>query len=183
MKEVIQSQQRWNEFTTSGRVGVVATLFTEQFLENSYELIQLSNENFAEEIQLNAIDTVFIDNDLFEADQGWYRKNRAHLINYLQRKKKNISVIKNTSVHVAQIFKRAFILHINPRSDDYVYEDLNLEGPILINEKKFNPVDSDIKRDIIYLNIGKTNNTLSKRTYNMGKSLNVEVLSNMKVTR
>src|SRR5699024_3702393 len=183
MKEVIQSQQSWNKFQTSGRVGIVTTLFTEQFLENSYELIQLSNENFAEEIELNGIDTVFIDNDLFEADHGWYRKNRGHLINYLKNKKKNICVIKNTSVEVAQIFKRAFILHINPHIDDYVYEDLNLESPLLINEKNFNPVDSDIKRDIIYLNIGKTNNTLSKRTYNMGKSLNVEVFSNMKVTR
>src|SRR5699024_1026849 len=48
---------------------------------------------------------------------------------------------------------------------------------------KFNPVDSDIKRDIIYLNIGRGNNTLSKRTYNIGKSLDVEVFSNMKITR
>lgn len=183
MNEVIQSQKKWNKFKTSGRVGVVTTLFTEQFLQNSYELIQLSNDNFSEEIELNGIDTVFIDNDLYESDHGWYRKNRGHLINYLKNNNKNICVVKNTTVDVAQIFKKAYVLNINPDTDEYIYNDLNMEVPILINEDRFNPIDSNIKKDIVYLNIGRPNNTLNKRTYNQKRSLKVDEFSNMKITR
>src|SRR5690625_663778 len=110
MEDVIQSQKNWNDFQTNGKVGVITTLFSEQFLSETYELIPLSFENYKEDIELNDVDTVFIDNDLFETDHVWYRKNRGHIVNYLKNNNKNICVIKNTSLDVAQTFKKAFVL-------------------------------------------------------------------------
>lgn len=183
MKKLIQSQRNWDEFNTTGHVGIVTTLFSEQYLSNSYNLLRLSNENFIEDIELNGIDTVFIDNDLFESDHEWYRKNRGNLINYLKNNNKNICVIKNTTLEVAQIFKKAFVMIVNPQIDSYLYNQFILEAPILVNQNIFNPIDSKMTSDIVYLNIGRPNKTLQKRKYNQKKELLISNLSSPKITR
>lgn len=183
MEDVIQSQKNWNDFQTNGKVGVITTLFSEQFLSETYELIPLSFENYKEDIELNDIDTVFIDNDLFETDHVWYRKNRGHIVNYLKNNNKNICVIKNTSLDVAQTFKKAFVLEIEPDASDFKYSGLLLKMPLILNTQIYNPINTVKNIDVTHFYIGNSTTTLDNKKYNLEFKPNVKINSVLKLSR
>ncbi|WP_462420193.1 hypothetical protein [Salinicoccus sp. Marseille-QA3877] len=183
MEDIIQSQKNWNDFQTNGKVGVITTLFSEQFLSETYEIIPLSYENYREDIELNDVDTVFIDNDLFETDHVWYRKNRGHIVNYLKNNNKNICVIKNTSLDVAQTFKKAFVLEIEPEGIGYKYLGLLLKMPLTLNTKTYNPINTVKNIDITHFYIGKSTTTLDNKNYNLDFIPNVKINSVLKLNR
>lgn len=164
LESIIQGQKNWRDFEIAGKVGVISTVFTEQFLSRSYDLHLIQHDNFEEDIELNGIETVFIDNELFESDHSWYKKNRGPLINYLKNNNKTICVVQNTTKQIANIFKQAYILRINPKINEYIDYGNILEVPILIDEKIHNPVSSKQKDDIVYLNIGTAS---VKKTHNL----------------
>lgn len=164
MKNIIQGQKHWEDFKIEGRVGIISTIFTEQYLLKSYNLHVIKHENFSEDIELNGVETVFIDNDIFETDHPWYKKNRGHLINYLKRNNKTICVVQNTTKPIANIFKQAYILQINPESNEYINHGYILEAPLLVDEHIHNPISSKQKEDITYMNIGTSS---VKKTHNL----------------
>lgn len=184
MKKVIQSQRPWKEFTTNGNVGLITTKFSEEFIEKSYKAIHLSVENFQEEVELNNIDTLFIDNDLYESDHEWYRKNRGHIINYFKNNNnKNICVIKNTSADVFTIFKKAFILEIEPSFSEYKITDFYLQVPLVLDTSIYNPINYEKTIDITYYCLGKSKYSPRTKAMNLSDEPKVKVISEMKYTR
>jgi len=180
MENIIQGQKNWNEFKTNGRIGVIGTLFTEQFLKKSYDIYNIGFDNFKADIELNNIDTVFIDNDLYESDHVWYKKNRGNIINFLKNSKRNIVVVKNTTKDVANIFKRAFILNISLSNKNYVNHGYIVEAPILINEDFYCPVGSKFVKDVVYLNIASGS---VKKTHNINFNITTTNCTKINLSR
>src|SRR5699024_2538212 len=125
--------RNWNEFKTENSIGLITTLLTEQFVSQSFNTKKISFENYQEEIELYDIDTVFIDNDLYEKDHVWYKKNREHIVNHLKNNNINLVVIKNTKMQVSNVFKNSFLMKINPEIEDYRLNEEILEVPLLID--------------------------------------------------
>lgn len=180
MKNLIQGQKNWADFEIKGKIGVIATLFTEQYLEKTYSINQINHKNFEVDIELNNIETVFIDNDLFESDHQWYKKNRGAIINYLKNNNKTIIVIQNTTKEIASIFKRSFILKINHKEVDYKNHGHYLEAPLLVNESYHNPNSSKSKTDIVYLNIATR---AEKKSHNLNFEITTLHCTSVNISR
>ena len=180
MENQIQGQKNWENFNINGKIGFIGTMFTEQFLRKSYELISIGYKNFKADIELNNIDTVFIDNDLFESDHEWYKQNRGNIINFLKNSSRNIVVVKNTTKDVANIFKRAYILNISINNNSYINHGFQIDVPILLNEKYFNPIGSKYKNDIVYLNIATKS---MKKTHNINFDISVTNCTKINLSR
>lgn len=129
MNEMTKNFKDWENFKTNKTVGIITTILSEQYLEKSYNLISLSPENYIEEIELYDIDAVFFDNEIFESDHSWYKKNRGHIINYLKNEDISICTIKNTTQDVNKIFKKPYVLEINPYIENYKMEEIYWKHP------------------------------------------------------
>lgn len=173
----------WKEFETNKTVGVITTIFSEQHLEKSYKIIPLTPENYIEEIELYDIDTVFFDNDLFEADHVWYKVNRGYIINYLKKENINISVIINTTTNIHKIFKNPFVLKINSDLNNYKYVGKILEMPLLLDTDKYNPINSHKQNDVLYFSAGKLKASPETKVYNKLFNPVMHVLQDAKITR
>lgn len=183
MEALIQSQKEWKEFSTSGNVGIVTTLFSEQMINKSYNTINLSYENFQDEISLYGLDTVFIDNVIYESDHEWYKKNRGYIVNYCKNNGINIVLIKNTTTKLNQTFKKAFVMEINPHIDKYKYEGMVLHVPMLLDTNIFNPIDSKKNRDITFYTVGKIQASPEIQAYNSKFKPTTRIISEPNLTR
>lgn len=183
MESLIQGQKDWKEFSINGNIGIVTTFFSEQLLSSAYDLIHLSHENFREEISLYGIDTVFIDNVLFEADHEWYKQSRGHIVNHCKNNGINLVVIKNTSTEVNQTFKKAFVMEINPHINKYKLNELVLEVPMLLDTNVFNPINSKKNRDITYYSVGKMQTSPEIQAYNSKFKPSTRIVAEPRFTR
>src|SRR5699024_7187539 len=101
MTKMVENQRNWDACQVTKKVRIICTYFSEQFLDESFEIVKLTPENFQEEIELNGINTIFIDNDIYETDHMWYKKDRSNLFRYFRNENrrhfsKNVIVIKNS---------------------------------------------------------------------------------------
>src|SRR5699024_10080195 len=183
LEEITHNYKRWDTFTTNEKVGVITTVFSEQFLSKAFKVFSITRDDYAQEIEQNGIDTVSIDNDLFETDHCWYRAHRGHLINYLTRNKKNICVIKNTSQEVNKIFKGRLVLEISPYLDQYEVCDSTLKMPLLLNTDLYNPVNSYKNTDITYVHLGKITTSLQKKIDKSDITKRTELITSINLNR
>lgn len=183
LEEITHNYKRWDTFATNKKVGVITTVFSEQFLSKAFKVFLITRDDYAQEIEQNDIDTVFIDNDLFETDHCWYRAPRGHLINYLTRNKKNICVIKNTSQEVNKIFKGRLVLEISPYLDQYEVCDSTLKMPLLLNTDLYNPVNSYKNTDITYVHLGKITTSLQKKIDKSDITKSTELITSINLNR
>ncbi|WP_020006132.1 hypothetical protein [Salinicoccus albus] len=175
--------RNWEEFATNNSVGLITTVLSEQFLSQSFNTKLLSHENYIEEIELYDIDTIFIDNDLYERDHDWYRKNRGHIVNYLKNTDINLVVIQNTTLEVSSVFKQYFLIKINPEINDYEFREGRIEVPLLINTDNYNPINSQKNKDIIYFNVGKLNASPEVKLYNKTHDPDFSIISEGPISR
>lgn len=183
MEKMIQGQKDWNEFSTNNNVGVVATHFSEQLLSQAFNTFNISEENFEAEISLYGLDTIFVDNYIYEADHQWYKKARGHLVNYCKNNDINLVVIKNTTNVVNQTFKKAFIMEIDPNIEKYEYDGMVLKVPMLLDTTLFNPIDSKKTRDITYYSVGKMVSSTETQAYNTKFKPKTRIVSEPRFTR
>src|SRR5699024_8974787 len=153
-KKILNSYRDWKDFSTNNSVGIITTLLSEQLLSHSLNVKSLSFDNYVEEIELYEIDTVFIDNDLYENDHSWFKRNRGLIVNHLKNNGINLVVIKNTTLDVSPVFKNAFLMQLNSEVGNYKINNGILDVPLLINTDSYNPINSQKNTDIIYFSIG-----------------------------
>src|SRR5699024_6646754 len=153
--ETLNNIRNWQEFNSGNSVGIVLTSLSEQFVKESFNTFILTPDNYKEEIELFDIDTVFIDNDLYEKDHEWHNVNRGHIVNYLKSENINLVVIKNTTLEVKTVFNNAFLMMFNPNITEYIYKNNILNVPLIIDTEFNNPVELNKNIDILYFIIGK----------------------------
>jgi len=158
--------RKWEEFETKNSIGLITNLLSEQFVSQSFNTKMLSFENYIEEIELYDIDTVFMDNDLYEKDHVWHKKNRGHIVNYLKNNNINLVVIQNTMKEISSVFKNSFLIKINPEIEDYQFHKDRLDIPLLVDTNIYNPINSHKNRDIIYFSAGKLKASPEIKLYN-----------------
>ena len=163
MTKMVENQRSWDDFQITRKVGVICTYFSEQYLDESFEIVKLTPENFQEEIELNGIATIFIDNDIYETDHIWYKKDRSNLFRYFRNENrrhysKNIVVIKNSNLDVGTIFRNSFVLDIDLGIDTYYYQKYQFKVPLQINYQRFNPSSNLNQKTIDVVNLSFENN-------------------------
>lgn len=179
----VKKYRDWSEFRTDNSVGIITTLLSEQFLEYSFNAKPLTFENYVEEIELYDIDTVFIDNELYEIDHAWYKKSRINIVKYLNENNINLVVLKNTTHPVSKVFKYAFQLNINPQADNYYVSNSRLNVPIVLDIEKYNPINSQKNKDIIYFNVGKLIASKEIKSYNKETDPDFSIVSEESLSR
>lgn len=178
MTKMVENQRNWDAFQVTKKVGIICTYFSEQFLDESFEIVKLTPENFQEEIELNGINTIFIDNDIYETDHMWYKKDRSNLFRYFRNENrrhfsKNVIVIKNSEMDVGSIFRNSFVLDIDLDSDFYFYQEYQFKIPLQINYREINPSINQNKKsiDLVNLSLGSNNTNLSMQD---GENFNIK---------
>lgn len=173
----------WEEMTTNNSIGLITTLLSEQFLFQSLNVKSISFENYIEEIELYEIDTVIIDNDLYESDHEWYKKHRGFLINYLKHNDINLIVIKNTTKEVSTVFKNSFLIELDSTVENYQIKDNILHMPLLVNTDTYNPINSHKNNDVLYFSVGKLIASPQVKLYNKTYDPKIKIVSEGKLTR
>lgn len=176
-KEILNGFRDWNDLTTNNSVGVITTLLSEQLLSHSLNVKSISFDNYVEEIELYEIDTVFIDNDLYESDHTWFKKNRGFIVNHLKNNGINLVVIKNTTLDVNPVFKNAYLMQLNSDNDKYQINNGVLDVPLLVNTDSYNPINSHKNIDVLYFSIGKLKVSPQIKLYNKTFDPKITVVS------
>lgn len=131
-------------------IGVIVNLFSKQFLNKQYNIFQIPPSNYVEYINLNEINTIFIDNDLYERDHKWFNKEMNGLIAHSKLNDIEIIVIKNTAQKISNSLLDFYHININLEKRIEIFEK-ELTLPIIVDERQYNPIDSHKKLDILYL--------------------------------
>lgn len=181
--QILSGYRHWEELESENSVGLITTLLSEQILSQSLNTHSISFENYIEDIELYDIDTVFIDNDLYENDHEWYKKNRGFIINYLKNNGINLVVIKNTTLEVNSVFKNAFLMQLNPDIDDYQLANGILNLPLLVNTDAYNPINSHKNIDVLYFSVGKLKASPQIKLYNKTFDPEFKVISEGNLSR
>lgn len=165
------------------RVGVVTNYLSTQFIESSFQVIDIPFVNYDRFIEENKIKTLFIDNEIFEHDHLWHKKDIQNLIDYCHLKSVQIILIKNTTRSILNDIKNVFIIEINPEIEAPKLINNRLNIPLLINEEIFNPLNSSQNNDFIKYYIGHYSSNLNLGIIDQSESINGIEFSNTKFTR
>ncbi|WP_017548111.1 glycosyltransferase [Salinicoccus carnicancri] len=134
-------------------VGIITNFFSKQFLEREFMTFQIPYDNFREYLKINNISIVFIDNEIYETDHVWFNKELNGLMAYLKLNNIDIRIIKNSNRNIPNSLMQYPIVEID--IDHRARSEKNMSLPIIINEKRFNPIKSIKKLDVLYLRKGK----------------------------
>lgn len=146
-------------------IGVITNFLSQQFLNRDTSLFEIPYNNFVQYLNVNNINTIIIDNDLYETDHKWYKKEISGLIAHCKLNKIEIIFIKNTLKPLANQFKGFSVINIKLNELSQL-NSANMEIPILIDEQVFNPIKSVKTLDVIYLKKGEILRPFSIQKFN-----------------
>src|SRR5699024_10924964 len=146
-------------------IGVITNFLSQQFLNRDTSLFEIPYDNFVQYLNVNNINTIIIDNDLYETDHKWYKKEISGLIAHCKLNEIEIIFIKNTMKPLANQFKGFSVMNINLNESSQL-NSANMEIPILLDEQVFNPIKSVKTLDVIYLKKGEILRPFSIQRFN-----------------
>ncbi|TVT28882.1 hypothetical protein FO441_00965 [Salinicoccus cyprini] len=140
-------------------IGIIANYLSKQFLEKDFNIFQVPNSNFREYMEINEIELLLIDNDIYENDHIWFGKELGGFLAHLKLHEIKVIVIKNSQKSILNLFYEYPIIEIDIDHKEKTQNYNSVTIPIALNEHKFNPIKSIKKIDVIYLNKGKLSRT------------------------
>lgn len=135
-------------------VGVIVNYLSKQFLNRHYNLFDVPPANFVDYLILNNIETIFIDNYLYEEDHNWYGKEINGLIAHAKLNNIKIIIIKNNSESIYNNYLDFPVIEIT-LNDKTINTKKRVFLPLIIDEHVFNPIDAQKKNDILYISRNK----------------------------
>lgn len=135
-------------------IGVIVNYFSKQFLNKQYNIFQLPTSNYVDYINLNEINTIFIDNDVYETDHKWFNKEINGLLAHCKLNNITIILIKNTSKKIVNTLLDFYQIDLNLDNSVETY-DKGIRIPIIVDEIQYNPINLNKKLDILYLSTKK----------------------------
>lgn len=150
----------------SKNVGIIVNYFSKQFLNKYYELYNIPTSNFVDYLSINNLNTIFIDNELFEVDHAWFKKEINGLLAHAKLNNIDVIIIRNTDKPIRNVLLDYPAIEINvPR-----YEKNNknrVQLPVIVDETKFNPIDTVKSIDILYVSFSKILRTKGIQSLNV----------------
>src|SRR5699024_2925119 len=122
-------------------IGIITNYFSKQFLNRVYNIFQVPKDNFINYIKMNNISTIFIDNEIYESDHIWYKREINGLLEHSKINNIRIIIIKNTEKKLQNTYMDYLSIEI-ALSNKNKNEDKKVFIPILIDEKIYNPADA-----------------------------------------
>src|SRR5699024_11988251 len=77
-------------------VGIITNYFSKQFLNRVYNIFQVPKDNFINYIKMNNLSILFIDNEIYESDHIWYRREINGLLAHAKLNNIKVIIIRNT---------------------------------------------------------------------------------------
>lgn len=146
--------QQYLEKIKNENIGVIVNYFSKQFLNRQYNIFQVPTSNYVDYINLNEINTIFIDNDLYETDHIWFNKEINGLLAHCKLNNVTIILIKNTSKKIVNTLLDFYHIDLNLYNSLETY-DKGMSIPIIVDETRYNPINLNKKLDILYLSTKK----------------------------
>lgn len=139
------------------KIGMISTFLTKQFFEKYLDIFEIPRVNIEEYFRTNKITTILIDNDLYEEDHPWHKKDLDGLLLFLKLHNVEIYIVKNSEKNLNNTYRDYSIININPQKIEYKRNSRNkiIDLPVIVDEFKFNPIDLNKQIDTLYLNKGK----------------------------
>src|SRR5699024_4840112 len=133
-------------------------------------------------LTINNLDTVFIDNEIFEVDHAWFNKEISGLLAHAKLNNIKVIIIKNTSKNLKNTLLDYPAIEICT-----TYKENNSENrvklPVILDESVFNPIDSVKSIDVLYVSFSKILRTKGIQSLNVLIKPNREEFVFDKMTR
>lgn len=146
-------------------VGVITNYFSQQFLKRDNPIFEVPYDNFVQYLNVNKIDLLIIDNDLYEADHTWFGKEISGIIANCKLNNIDIVFIKNSEKPLNNQYKGFPIINIVLNKVE-VSQKFTVNIPLLIDESLFNPIKTVKTMDVIYFKKGKILRPISIQKFN-----------------
>lgn len=155
---LFNKKPRLSKFQT---VGVLTNFLTEQVIQRDFITKKMDFGECEDLIEKNKIEVVFIEKQLYEEDHPWLGFNLDERIQYFKKLNVNIIIINNSD-DTKIIDKECFQINVSvDNSDNFSYTNDALMTPILINERKYNPIDSKKIKDVLIIDLNSKETELS----------------------
>src|SRR5699024_1269474 len=145
-------------------VGIITNYFSKQFLNRVYNIFEVPKDNFINYIKMNNLSTLFIDNEIYESDHIWYKREINGLLAHAKLKNIEIIIIRNTEKKLQNTYLDYSYIEIQTTNRS-MSEDNKVSIPVLIDEKKYNPSHSVKTIDVLYIKRGKLLRTINIQEY------------------
>lgn len=145
-------------------VGIITNYFSKQFLNRVYNIFEVPKDNFINYIKMNNLSTLFIDNEIYESDHIWYKREINGLLAHAKLKNIKIIIIRNTEKKLQNTYLDYSYIEIQTTNRS-MSEDNKVSIPVLIDEKKYNPSHSVKTIDVLYIKRGKLLRTINIQEY------------------
>ena len=144
-----------NPYPQQGQnVGVITTSLSTQLLDKNFIINQLPLNDFESTVIDNRLEVVFIDSTLYEIDHEWYGIEFLEILKMMNKLDVNIIIINNDDSYIFES-ENYFIINIDYKSKEIVFENNSVNLPILLDGEKYNPINKKTNLDVLYLKIGK----------------------------
>lgn len=147
-------------------VGYIDTYLTEQKLSDITNSLSNSFKNYKDIIKNKTISYSIIDNDIYENDHEWFKKNTTDSLSRAKAFDIKVFIIKNTNKNIKKEFTKFTCI-----------EDRNLR----INQRKFNPIDIIKTIDVSFLN--EKYNTFIVENHELSRSSFKEIINIIKKSK
>lgn len=139
------------------QVGIITTYFSKQFFSKYLNLYEIPSININEYIEINKITAVIIDNDLYEEDHNWYGREVGGLLSILKLYNVELFFVRNSDKQINNTYREHTVINIdiNKEVAENNFHNRNIDVPLIVDEVRYNPVNSIKKIDTLYLNKGK----------------------------
>lgn len=136
-------------------VGIIANSSTENIINRDFKTKKMNIDECEDLIESNNIEIVFIENNIYEEDHDWYDYTFEDIVEYFSKLNINIIII-NTSDDLTILDNKYFQINFTSKYKEITYTESLLTSPLMINEKKINPINDKKLVDIALLNLEET---------------------------
>lgn len=141
--------------TDNENIGIISNYITEQILSKNLQMHKLSYENFQSIIKKRNINTVFVEDVIYEFDNEWFEMNYDSLFSELKDLAINIVIVTTDDRVIPQELSNYPKVIIDHKARTPTVKDNCVVMPIVLDELSINPANNTDEIDITYFKPNK----------------------------
>src|SRR5699024_4600452 len=131
-------------------IGFISNFVTEEILSKNLNAFQLPFENFEKIIKTKNINTLFLEDSIYETDHEWFGKNYDTLLSELENSGVQIVVVTTSERDIPRSLMNCPKLIIDHQATTPGIKDNCIVMPIVVDELRINPANNTEEIDIMY---------------------------------